>query len=369
MKIPLVDLTAQRRPIQSELDQAIQSVIRDNSFIQGSYAKAFEREFATFCQADFCVGVGNGTDALFLALRALGVGAGDEVLVPAMTFVATAEAVNMVGATPVFVDVEQGFCTMNTDELQHKVTSRTKAVIPVHLYGHPVDMTAIEVFAHEHGLFVVQDAAQSHGATVDGKPLAAFGDCCCYSFYPGKNLGAYGDAGGVVTHNAELAERIRKFANHGRTEKYGHDFPGVNSRLDGIQAAVLSVKLQYLDRWTEARRQVARWYDEGLSGAAGIVSPICRAGAGHVYHLYVIQCQDRDRLRKHLAEHGIASGIHYPTALPFLFAYAEFGHMPNDFPVAHALQDRVLSLPMYPELEEGQVARICDVISDWEKQQ
>nr|WP_239057893.1 DegT/DnrJ/EryC1/StrS family aminotransferase [Pseudodesulfovibrio sp. JC047] len=361
----MVDLTAQRRTIQTELDAAMQAVIRDNAFIQGPYAATFEREFADFCQARCCVGVGNGTDALYLALRALGVGPGDTVMVPAMTFVATAEAVTLTGATPAFVDVDPSTFTMDPDDLCRKLVPSAKAVIPVHLYGHPASMEEIDAIAREHELFVVQDAAQAHGATFQGHPLAAFGTCCCYSFYPGKNLGAYGDAGGVVTNDAVLAEQVRKLANHGRTAKYGHDFPGVNSRLDGLQAAILSVKLPRLDLWTASRRQVADWYDAGVAALPDIVAPVTGPGAGHVYHLYVIQCRKRDALKRSLAEQGIASGIHYPTAVPFLPAYANMNHGPEDFPVAHAMQSRVLSLPMYPELDEMQVARICAAITDW----
>lgn len=367
--VPFADLKAQYRRLQPQMDAAMAKVIADSAFIGGSYARRFEGDFAEFCGAGHCVGVGNGTDALFVALRALGIGPGHEVLVPAMTFVATSEAVTMAGARPVFVDVDPASGTMSVEDLRRKITPACRAVIPVHLYGHPADMVGIEAVAAENGLRVVQDAAQAHGATVEGRPLAEFGDCACYSFYPGKNLGAYGDAGAVVCNDGALAQHMRKLTNHGRKDKYDHDFEGVNSRLDGMQAAVLFVKLPYLPEWTAQRRAIAAVYDRELAGVDGLVLPPRLDWAGHVYHLYVVQSHDRDGLQKHLADHGIASGIHYPVALPFLEAYARCGHVPQDFPVAHAMQETVLSLPMYAELTEEQALLVCKAVRGFYAQQ
>lgn len=365
MTIPFVDLKAQRLSIREEIDGAIADVMDACAFIKGSHVEQFEREFVAHCKAGHCVGVGNGTDALFLALKAFGVGPGDEVLVPAMTFIATAEAVTMAGAVPVFVDIDPSTYTLCPADLQKKLTPESKAVIPVHLYGHPADMRAIGDIASAKDLVVIQDAAQAHGASLDGKPLSAFSPCACYSFFPSKNLGAYGDAGAVVLNDAARAGHARKLSNHGRDNKYIHEFEGVNSRLDGLQAAVLSVKLRHLDRWTKARQDVAAFYDAGLSGAQGITPPARAKGAGHVYHLYVLQCDKRDDLRAFLSAKGIATGIHYPIALPFMPAYAAKQHRPEEFPVAHALQAKGLSLPMFPELTQRQMEYVVQAIREW----
>ncbi|WP_027721797.1 DegT/DnrJ/EryC1/StrS family aminotransferase [Maridesulfovibrio zosterae] len=362
MSIPFADLKKQYCTLQPEIDTAMKQVIEKSAFINGPFAAVFEEEFARFCSAKFCIGVGNGTDALFIALKGLGVGAGDEVLVPAMTFIATGEAVTMAGAKPIFVDVDPATGTMSVEDLRRKISPTSKAVITVHLYGHPADMNAIDPIAREKGLYVVQDAAQAHGATIDGRPLSKFGDCVCYSFYPGKNLGAYGDAGAVVTDNADLAEYIRKFANHGRNDKYDHQFEGVNSRLDGLQAAILSVKLKYLDQWTAQRRAIAAIYKRELTGLKGLILPKSHSWAGHVYHLYVVRCANRYSLQEFLSDNKIATGIHYPVALPFMEAYAYYRHVHTDFPVAYAMQESVFSLPMYPEMTEDQVMQVCRAI-------
>lgn len=360
--IPLADLNAQYLSLQQEIDTAIRCVIADSAFVSGPYVKKFESEFAAYCGADHCVGVGNGTDALFAALKGLGVGDGDEVLVPAMTFVATAEAVTMAGAKPVFVDIDPTTKTLSAEDLSQKVSAASRAIIPVHLYGQPANMEALEYVAQKHNLFVVQDAAQAHGATVHGRSLSSFGDCACYSFYPGKNLGAYGDGGAVVTNSSELADYIRRFANHGRSGKYDHAFEGVNSRLDGLQAAILSVKLKYLKEWTRQRRFLAGIYNQQLAGIENLTLPNSSDWAEHVYHLYVVQCKERDELQSYLKSRNISSGVHYPIALPFLDAYAACGHVVQDFPVAYKLQQRALSLPMYAELTEAQVVNVCSAI-------
>jgi dTDP-4-amino-4,6-dideoxygalactose transaminase len=365
MQIPFVDLAAQRSAIKDELDNAIEQVLNDRTFIRGPHVETFEQEFASFCGVKECIGVGNGTDALFIALKTLGVGPGDEVIVPAMTFIASAEAVTMTGASPVFVDVDPESYTISPQKIGERISPKTKAIIPVHLYGHPADMPAIRDIAQEYDLKIVQDAAQAHGAKIQGKKIATFGDCTCFSFYPGKNLGAYGDAGAIVTDDEKTAKRIREFANHGRADKYKHKFEGVNSRMDGIQGAILSVKLNHLESWTLSRRHIASLYDQQLKNIDGITTPKCADNSWHVYHLYVIQTELRDNLRLYLTEQGIASGIHYPTALPFLEAYERKQHKPEDFPVAWELQYRILSLPMFPELGEERAMAVVQAISSW----
>mgnify|MGYP000858048647 CR=1 FL=1 len=361
--VPFVDLGAQYAAVGPEIQAAMQGVLQDKSFILGPHVAAFERDFAAYCGAAHCIGVGNGTDALYIAMKCLGLGPGDEVLVPANTFVATSEAVSQCGALPVFVDVEEEGYHLDLADARRKITPRTRAVTPVHLYGQPVDLAALRAFADEFGLKVVQDCAQSHGAAVDGKPLAAFGDVCCYSFYPGKNLGAYGDAGAIVCDDDALANRCRMFANHGRMSKYDHEFEGVNSRMDGLQGAVLGVKLRHLEQWTEARRANAAAYAKRLSGVPGLTLPAALPGRRHVYHLFVVRVDDREGLRAHLKERGVASGVHYPIALPDLTAYARSSQPPAPCPVATRLAGRILSLPMYPELAVEQIDHVADSVT------
>lgn len=359
MPIPLVDLAAQYATIKEEIRSAIDDVLATTAFIRGPRVAAFETAFAAFCGVPHAVGVGNGTDALTIALKALGLGPGDEVLVPANSFIASSEAVSLAGARPVFVDVAEDSFLMDLSQAEAKITDRTKAILPVHLFGQPLDLEAVRALADAHGLKIVQDCAQAHGATVDGRPLAAFGDVCCYSFYPGKNLGAYGDAGAIVTADAALAERCRMIANHGRLGKYDHEFEGVNSRMDGLQGAVLGVKLPHLDGWIEARRAKAGLYDRLLGDLNGCVTPTALPGRRHVYHLYVVRHRDRDGLAAFLKENGVSTGIHYPIPLPLLRAYARFGHTPADFPVASRLAGEILSLPLYPELTTAQIEHIA----------
>jgi len=362
MKVPFVDLKAQYASIKDEIDDAIHGVIDSTAFVGGSFVERFEEEFAAYCGAAHCVGVGNGTDAVFIALRCLGIGPGDEVIVPANSFVATSEAVTLAGAQVVFCDVDPRMYTIDSDLLEELVGERTKAVIPVHLYGLPADLPRIRAIADAHGLRIVGDAAQAHGATIDGKPITAFSDATCFSFYPGKNLGAYGDGGAIVTDDAGLAQRIRMFRNHGRKSKYDHEIEAVNSRLDAMQAAVLSVKLRHLEHWTEARRAHAARYNELLAGADGVILSRVPDGYRHVYHLYVIQTDHRDALRERLSARDIATGVHYPIALPNLTAYAHLGHARDDFPVASKLENRILSLPMFAEVTGGQIGEVCGAI-------
>ena len=362
MKIPFVDLKAQYQSISSRIDEAVKQVIHSGYFINGKFVRAFEKDFAEFCNAKHCIGVGNGTDALFIALRSLGIGPGDEVIVPANTFIATSEAVSMAGANVVFVDCDPQTYNMNLSKIRLHISNRTKAIVPVHLYGQPVDMHAIKKIAKKYELAIVQDCAQAHGAKVDGKPLAFFGDVLCFSFYPGKNLGAYGDAGAIVSNDDVLAERLRMVANHGRLTKYDHEFEGVNSRMDEIQAAVLHTKLKYLPLWTEKRIKVASQYNTLLHDVGDLVTPAVSPNVRHVFHLYVIRTQRRNALQKHLNENEIASGIHYPIALPNLKAYRGIGYRPESFPVANAYQEQILSLPMYPELTTGMVKQVVEGI-------
>jgi dTDP-4-amino-4,6-dideoxygalactose transaminase len=361
--IPLVDLKSQYDSIKPEIDAAIASVINQTAFIGGSFVKDFEQAFAKHCGVQHCVGVANGTDALFIALRALGVGPGDEVITVANSFVATSEAIKMAGAQVVFVDIDPTTYTIDVKNLEKKITSKTKAIIPVHLYGHPADMDAVVAIAREHQLRIVGDAAQAHGALYKGRPIAQLADITCYSFYPGKNLGAYGDGGALVTDNEAWAAAARMFANHGRTKKYDHDFEGINSRLDGLQAAVLSVKLRHLDKWTEARRRVARLYTKGLKGSK-LATPFEREDVRAVYHLYIVRVPKdrRESLQEHLKGHGISTGIHYPIALPYLNAYRYLGHTDRDFPESLRASDEILSLPIYPEMTDEHVRYITEAI-------
>ena len=361
-KIHFVDLKVQYKNIKQEVDQAIQNVIADTAFIRGKYVQEFEKNFAVYCEAKYCIGVGNGTDALFIALKSLNVGPGDEVIVPANTFIATSEAVSMTGASVVFVDCDPETYNIDVNLIESKITSKTKAIIPVHLYGQPANMTVISDISKRHDLKIIQDCAQAHGATIDGKPLIYFGDVLCFSFYPGKNLGAYGDAGAVVTNDDDIAEKALMFANHGRTGKYNHEFEGINSRMDGLQGSILNVKLKYLNQWTECRIKNAAVYDQLLKDLSHIELPKASPNVKHVYHLYVIRTKRRDALQKFLKETGIATGIHYPIALPNLKAYKHLDHKGNDFPVANQYQNEILSIPMYPELSEDMMEYVSQKI-------
>jgi dTDP-4-amino-4,6-dideoxygalactose transaminase len=365
--IPFVDLKAQYDSIKSEIDAAIAQVLAETAFIGGPHVKAFEEAFARYCGVSQCVGVANGTDALYVALRALGVGPGDEVLTVANSFVATSEAIKMAGAQVVFVDSDPRTYNIDVTKIEQKITPRTKAIIPVHLYGQPADMAAIQEIAKKHGLRIVGDAAQAHGATYKGQPIAKLADITCYSFYPGKNLGAYGDGGALVTDNAEWAASARMFANHGRSKKYDHDFEGINSRLDGLQAAILSVKLRHLDEWTELRRRNAYLYNRALEGT-GVVTPVELSDVRAVYHLYIIKvpAARRDEVQETLKNAGINTGIHYPIALPYLNAYRHLGHTPQDFPVSLAASAEILSLPMFPELTADQIEHVGNTLRSLE---
>jgi dTDP-4-amino-4,6-dideoxygalactose transaminase len=364
MNVPFVDLRAQYESLKPEMDAAIERIISNTAFIGGSAVAEFESQFAEYVGAPYCVSVANGTEAIEIALRALGVGAGDEVIVPANSFIATAEAVTSAGARVVFADCEPNFYSIDIDDIRRKITDRTRAIIPVHLYGHPADMDPILEIAVEHGLVVIEDTSQAHGARYKGRMVGSMGHAGTFSFYPGKNLGAYGDGGAIVFRDKGAAEYARTYANHGSIVKYHHTIEGRNSRLDGIQAAVLSTKLPHLESWSEARRRNARLYTDLLSDVEGVTTPLEAEDVVPVYHLYVVRVANREALQKHLAERGVATAIHYPISLPSLQAYAYLGHVPADFPVANGQMGELLSLPMYPELTEAMIRYTVDCIRE-----
>jgi dTDP-4-amino-4,6-dideoxygalactose transaminase len=363
MAIPLVDLVAQYESLKPELDAAIIDSLQGMQLYLGKNTRAFEREFATYCGAAECVGVGSGTDALHLALRALGVGPGDEVIVPAHTFFATAEAVALVGATPVFGDADPVTRCISAETVEPLITGRTRAVIPVHIHGQVAEMAPLLDLARRRGLRVIEDAAQAHGAEYAGRRAGSLGDAACFSFYFSKNLGAYGEAGAVTTNDPELAERLRMLRDHGSRERYHHEVVGVNGRLDEMQAAVLRVKLPHLDAWNERRRTLARHYDERLDGTPVEVPTVVEA-TRHVYHHYAILAPRRDELLAHLCERGIGAGIHYPIPC-HLQAAVGGDQSPPSLPHAERIGAHVLSLPLYPEMSEAQVDEVVDEVKEF----
>lgn len=360
-KVPLVDLAAQYAAIHPEVDQAIQAVLDATDFIMGPAVKQFETDFAAYCGAGYCVGVASGTAALELVLRAVGVGPGHEVITVAHTFIATAEAISAVGAGPVFVDIDP--CTYNMDpsRLAAAITPATRAIVPVHIYGQPADMDGIRAVAAAHKLVVIEDAAQAHGAIWNGIAAGGLGDAACFSFYPGKNLGAYGDAGAVVTNDAAIAEQVRLLRNHGRRSKYLHEVKGYGERLDTLQAAVLAAKLPHLPAWTAARRRLAARYDELLADLP-VERPVVATAAEPVWHLYVLRYGQRDALLEHLNRNGIGAGVHYPVPLHLQPAYADLGYQPGALPVTETVAMTCLSLPIYPEMTDAQQDRVVAVI-------
>lgn len=343
--VKFLDLKSQYDSIKDEIDEAIKNVISETAFIGGKYVEQFEKEFAQYCQAKYCQGVGNGTDALEIVIEALDLPKGSEIIVPANSFIASSEAVTRSGHKVVFCDCDDSNYTISISSLKSKITPNTKAIIAVHLYGHPCDMDEIMTIAKEHNLKIIEDCAQSHGAEYKGKRAGAIGDAGTFSFYPGKNLGAYGDGGAIVTNNEELAKKCKMIANHGRIEKYNHEFEGRNSRLDGLQAAILSVKLKYLDAWTDARIKVADFYLENLKDIDGIVLPKREDWAKQVYHLFVIRTTKRDELQQYLKDNNISSGVHYPISLPKLKAYNYTNQASEKF-FANSSDSELLSLPI-----------------------
>lgn len=349
MKVKFVDLSAQHKTLETEIKEVFNRVLANCSFVLGTEVEKFEKAFASYCEVAHCVAVTNGTAALQLVLQGLGVGPGDEVITVAHTFIATAEAINAAGARPVFVDIDPASYTMDPALLEKAISPRTKAIIPVHLYGQPADMDAINAIAAKHNLPVIEDSCQAHGAKYKGRRAGSLSTAACFSFYPSKNLGACGEGGAVTTNDAELTKRLRMLRDHGSVKKYEHDFPAYNLRLEGIQGGVLAVKLPHLDGWNDNRRALAKRYDEMFAGSK-IGTPRQMPYAEHVYHLYVVVVEDREALRKALSDQGIENGLHYPVPLHLQKAYADLGYKRGDFPVSEHVAENHVSLPMYAEL-------------------
>jgi dTDP-4-amino-4,6-dideoxygalactose transaminase len=366
MQVPFVDLKAQYQTIKPEVDQAIQNVVSNTAFILGKAVSDFEKDFASYCEVKHCIGVNSGTSALILTLHALGIGEKDEVITSANTFIATAEAISLVGATPVFVDVEEKSYNLDPTQLKKATTKKTKAIIPVHLYGQPADMDPILKIAQEKGISVIEDACQAHGALYNGKKTGGWGVMGGFSFYPGKNLGAYGEGGAVATNDDKLAEKIRMLRDHGSSKKYYHEYVGNNSRLEGIQGAVLAVKLKHLDKWNDGRRRNADLYRKYLEGTS-VKLPVEMPYAKHVYHLFVVRVKNREKLIDFLKSKGISTGIHYPIPNHLQNAYKFLGYKKGDFPVTEGCMDEILSLPMFAELTEEQIKYTADCIKEFYK--
>jgi dTDP-4-amino-4,6-dideoxygalactose transaminase len=359
--IPFVDLKSQYLSIKEEVDTAVFQVLQSTQFILGNEVAALEEEFAAYCSADYGIAVNTGTSALHLALLAAGIGAGDEVITVPFTFVATVAAIGYTGATPVFVDVDPVSYTIDVTQIENAITDRTKAILPVHLYGQPADMEPIMEIARRHGLVVIEDAAQAHRAEYKGQRVGSIGDLGCFSFYPGKNLGAYGEGGMVVTSNPDYNQTIRTLRDWGQERRYHHVMKGYNYRMDGLQGAILRVKLRHLDAWTEARRTHAAQYDTLLADS-GVKTPTVMPYSHHVYHVYAVRSPQRDALQQKLSDRGIQTGIHYPIPVHLQPAYADLGYKPGDFPCSELAAREVLSLPMYPELVQEQIKQISAAV-------
>ncbi len=367
MNVPFVDLKKQYDHLKTDIDQAIQQVIDESAFIKGKYVAEFEKAYAEKYGITYCLGCANGTDAIYIALKALAIGEGDEVITVANSWISTSETISQTGARPVFVDIEPDYYTIDPKKIEEKITEKTKAIMPVHLYGQPAEMDAISALCRKHGLFLIEDTAQAHFAEYRGQNVGTFGNVATFSFYPGKNLGAYGDAGAIITNDRDLAEKMRMFANHGALKKHCHQMEGINSRLDGLQAAILSTKLPHIQEWNMQRLENARYYKEILSDIDEITLPQVRDNSRHIFHLFVIRTKQRDALQRYLNEGGIGTAIHYPTALPFLPAYRYLKHTENDFPVAARYQHQILSLPMFPELTHHQMEYVAEHIKKFFK--
>lgn len=365
MNVPFMDLKTQYRTIASEINTRIASVVENADFILGEELTLFEEEFARYCNTRFAVGLDNGTSALELALRAYGIGPGDEVITVANTFIATVSAIAFTGALPVLVDIDPQTYNIAVSNIEPLITPHTRAIIPVHLYGQPADMDPIMEIARKHNLIIVEDACQAHGALYKGQTVGSIGNIGCFSFYPAKNLGAFGDGGMLVTNDKEIADRVRMLRNYGQQEKYKHLFIAYNRRLDTLQAAVLRVKLKYLENWNEARRRHAGLYAKLLSNN-NLSLPLETKYARHVYHLYVVRTAKRDALQKHLKNNGIATGVHYPIPVHTQQAYQYLGYHKGDFPISEAYAEQILSLPMYPELTEEQIEYVAKVIKEFD---
>jgi dTDP-4-amino-4,6-dideoxygalactose transaminase len=359
--VPFVDLKAQYRAIKTEIDAAISRILENSQFVLGPEVAAFESEFARYTGGAHAIGVSSGTSALHLAMLAAGIGPGDEVITVPFTFVATTAAIGYTGAKPVFVDIDPASFNMDPSRIEAAITPRTKAIVPVHLYGQPADLDPILEVARRHNLVVIEDAAQAHGAEYKGRRVGSIADMGCFSFYPGKNLGAYGEGGAVVTNNPEFVRTIRMLRDWGAEKKYLHVLKGYNYRLEGIQGAILRVKLRYLEAWTEARRAHAAQYNQLLAGS-GVGTPAAMAYGRHVYHVYAVRSKQRESLQKALQDHEVQTGIHYPIPVHLLPAYSELGHRKGDFPHSEQAADEVLSLPMFPELTPAQIETVAEAV-------
>jgi dTDP-4-amino-4,6-dideoxygalactose transaminase len=360
--IPFANLKTQYHSIREEIDNAIQNVIDDTAFIGGKYVKAFEKDFEKLYGIKHCIGVANGTDAIYIILKMLGIGAGDEVITVANSWISTSETISQTGATPVFVDIEEDLFTIDARLIESRITERTKAIIPVHLYGQAAQINEVGEICAKHNLHLIEDCAQSHLSKFEGQNVGTFGIASTFSFYPGKNLGAYGDAGCIATTNDELAEKCRMYANHGALKKHAHRIEGINSRLDGLQAAILSAKLPHLQSWNARRIENAGIYNSLLKGIPQIEIPLVRKDSLHTFHLYVIRAQERDDLQLFLKEKGVETAIHYPSPLPFLPAYSYLKYSRSEFPVAAKYQESILSLPMFPELAREDIEYVCSQV-------
>lgn len=365
IKVPFVDLRAQYLSIQGEIDTVIREIIENTAFIGGKPVVEFEAAFARLYGIEHCISVANGTDSLYIIMKMLGIGQGDEVITVANSWISSSETISQTGAKPVFVDIDPDYYSLNERLLEAAITPKTKAIMPVHLHGQAVNMDEVMCIANKYNLHVIEDCAQSHFTEFNGKRVGTFGIAASFSFYPGKNLGAYGDAGAIITNDSALAEKCKMYARHGALKKHEHQIEGINSRMDGLQAAILSAKLPHILDWTAARVVCADAYDQLLNDIPSIVTPKRRENTMHSYHLYVIRAEKRDELAQHLKSCNIETAIHYPTALPNLKAYAYLGHRPEDFPVATAYQGQILSLPIYPELTRSQLEYVADCIKSF----
>ena len=366
MQIPFVDLKFQYLSIKGEIDVAIQNVINETAFIKGKYVQKFEEEYADAYGVKHVISCANGTDAIYITLKCLGIGQGDEVITVANTWISTSETITQTGAKPVFVDIHPDYYTIDVSKIEEKITQKTKAIIPVHLFGQPAEMNTIVDICERYNLLLVEDCAQAHFAEWKGKRVGTMGVAGTFSFFPGKNLGAYGDAGAIITDDDEFAAKARMFANHGALKKHYHKIEGINSRMDGLQAAILSVKLPYIHEWSQKRLKHGKTYSALLTGFNNIETPKIHPDVKHVFHLYVIRAQRRDELKIFLNEKGISAEIHYPTPLPYLKAYEYLGHKPEDFPVAYRYKDEILSLPLFPELTKTDIKSIINTIRDYQ---
>ncbi|OIR07014.1 dTDP-3-amino-3,6-dideoxy-alpha-D-galactopyranose transaminase [mine drainage metagenome] len=365
-KVPFLDLKAQYLFLKNEIDNAISSVINETAFIGGKYVKSFEKQFSDVYRVKHCIGVANGTDAIYITLKMLGIGLGDEVITTSSSWISTSETISLTGARPVFVDIDK-FYTIDANLIERAITPKTKAIIPVHLYGQPAEMDKIVEIGKKHNLYVIEDCAQSHFSIFKELKVGTFGIASTFSFYPGKNLGAYGDAGCILTNNDTLAEKCRMYANHGALVKHTHLIEGINSRLDGLQAAILSVKLPYIHDWTVKRQENAKLYTSLLKEIEIVKTPEVRNNSEHTFHLYVIKVKDRDNLKKYLYDNGIETAIHYPVALPFMPAYSYLKYTKEDFPKSFAHHAQILSLPMYPELGIESIKYVVETIKSFYK--